>query len=431
MKMMKKIPCFFMAALMVFSLAACSTEPGVISEIGGRSGEAVSLTADVQLSATPLSPDRYCPVGEYESIRAMAMELFKGTARASDAENLLISPVSIMMALAMTAQGAEEETLAQFEETFGKDAVFALNLMAGYCNTITADNETAKVNVANSVWFRDDEERLDVKEDFLAKIKNIGAEAYAAPFDKGTVGDINNWVKKNTDGMIDSILDDISEDAVIYLINALSFDNEWVNIYESHQIRDGQFTTTDGRKQKAEFMYSGEGTFLKDDKATGFIKPYKDNFSFVAILPDEDVSVDEYIAGMDENTLSNLVEGGKDVWSVDAGLPKFSKEMFTDLIPVLENMGLTEMFDPDNADFGAMATSARGNIFISKVAHKAFIDVNSKGTRAGAVTIVEASDGAAMVTESVILNRPFIYMIVDDYANESLPLFIGTVESME
>jgi len=178
-------------------------------------------------------------------------------------------------------------------------------------------------------------------------------------------------------------------------------------------------------------MYSGENVFLKDDKAIGFIKPYKDDFSFVAILPDEGVSVEEYIAGMDENTLSDLVEGGKDAEYVSTGLPKFTNAASENLVPVLETMGMSEMFDETDADFGAMATSARGNIFIMKVAHKAFIEVDSNGTRAAAATIMEAGDGAAPVMEEVILNRPFIYMIVDDYANESLPLFIGTVETME
>ncbi|MBQ1959351.1 MAG: hypothetical protein II354_02890, partial [Firmicutes bacterium] len=118
---MKKIICLIMALVMIFTLTACGPDPGVISAIGGQSGETVSLTADAKLSATPLSPDRYCPVGEYESIRAASIKLFKETAAMSKDENLLISPVSIMTALAMTAQGAEAETLKQFEEFFGKD----------------------------------------------------------------------------------------------------------------------------------------------------------------------------------------------------------------------------------------------------------------------------------------------------------------------
>jgi len=429
--MKKKFISLLMAALMIFSLAACGDGSGGIEAIGGEDGETVSLTADVKLSVTPLAPDRYCPVGEYDCIRAMAMELFKETAKLSEEDNLLISPVSIMTALAMTAQGAEAETLQEFEEVFGDRAPFFANLLANYCEAIAFDNDTAKVDIANSLWIRDDEERLAVEEAFLAKVKNMDAEVFKSAFNKGTVRDINKWVKEKTDGMIDSILDEIPDSAVIYLVNALSFDNEWQHIYEKNQIRDGQFTTADGQTQKAEFMYSAEGTFLKDDKATGFIKPYKDGFSFVAIMPDEGVSVDEYVAGMDEDTLSNLVEGGKDVWTVDTGIPKFSNTTSENLIPVLENMGLTEMFDETDADFGAMATSSRGNIFVSKVAHKAFIEVDSRGTRAGAVTIVEAQDGAAAIEpETVILDRPFIYMITDDYANENLPLLIGTVETM-
>ena len=428
---MKKIICLIMALMMIFALGACGPEQGAIADIGGQSGETVSLTADVQLSVTPLAPDRYCSVGEYETIRAAAMKLFKETAALSEDENLLISPVSILTALAMTAQGAEAETLAQFEEFFGKEVGFFTTLMTDYADTITMHNETAKVSLANSVWVRDDAERLTVEEDFLARCNTMRAEVFKSAFNDGTVRDVNKWVKENTDGMIDSIMEKVNDDDVIYLINALAFDNEWERKYESSDVGTWVFRTADGNEQKAEFMYSGESVYLKDDKATGFIKPYKDDFSFVAILPDEGVSVDEYIAGMDENTLANLVEGGKDVYMVRAGLPKFDNEMSMDMVDVLKALGLTEMFDSSAADFGSMATSTRGNIFISKVAHKTFIEVDTKGTRAAAVTQVVASDGAAMVMEEVILNRPFIYMIVDDYANESLPLFIGTVENMK
>lgn len=424
---MKKILLIALILMMIMSLASCGQQV----RIEMYSGETVNLTAEAKLSATPLAPDRYCSAGEYESIRAMAMELFRETASRSEAENLLISPVSIMAALAMTAQGAEDETLAQFEAVFGKEPAFAASLLSSYTDTITMHNETAEVNLANSVWIRDDAERLAVKEEFLAKCNVMRAEVFRSAFNDGTVRDINDWVENNTDGMIDEILDEIPEAAVIYLVNALAFDNEWQHIYEKYQIREGEFTTVSGEKQKVDFMYSMEGTFLKDDKATGFIKPYKDDFSFVAILPDEGVSVDEYIAGMNADTLSNLIEGGKESYSVSAGLPKFINETSENLVPVLEAMGLTEMFDAENADFGAMAASTRGNIFISRVAHKAFIEVDSEGTRAAATTMVEASDGCAMVSEEVILNRPFIYIIVDDYSNERLPLFIGTVESFE
>lgn len=423
----KKILCFAMTALIAFSMAACDFS----ADIEIMSGETVNLTEEVQLSATPLAPDHYCPVGEYESIRAMAMELFKKTAATSEEKNLLISPVSIMNALAMAAQGAEAETLAQFEEVFGKDAGFLATLMSSYTDTISMHNQTAKINVANSVWIRDDAERLTVGEDFLAKCNNMRAEVFRSAFNGGTVRDMNQWVSENTDEMIDSVIDEIPDIAVMYLVNALSFDNQWERKYESYQLHEGRFTTADGKQQKAEFMNSGEGTFLKDGKATGFIKPYKDDFSFVAILPDEGVTVEEYISEMDENTLSNLVEGGKNIHSVQTSLPKFTGETSENLIPVLESMGLTEMFDMEKADFGAMATSSRGNIFITRVAHKAFIEVDSDGTRAAAATIVEPSDGAAMEMEFVVLDRPFIYMIVDDHANENLPLFIGTIETME
>jgi serpin B len=415
---------------MVFSMAACATDPDVLSSIGGQSGETAELTATAKLSVTPLVPSQTNTAAEYASFRKMAIELFKETSNASAEENLLISPVSIMTALAMTAQGAEDETLAQFEDFFGSDAVRTASLLTDYADTISMHNEEAKVSIANSVWLRDDAERLMVEDAFLAKSKNMRAEIFRSAFNQGTVNDINKWVRENTDGMIDSIINEIPDSAVLYLVNALSFDSKWEEKYQKNQIHDGKFTTADGKKQAATFMNSEEKIFLKDDKATGFIKPYRDGFNFVAILPNEDVSLKEYITGMNGETLKNLIEGGKDVYTVQTSIPKFKNEASENMIPVLNRLGLTEMFDADTADFGAMATSSRGNIYISNVMHKAFIEVDTNGTRATAVTLIEATDECAIEMESVTLNRPFIYMIVDSFETESLPLFIGTIETL-
>ena len=354
-----------------------------------------------------------------------AIRLFKASEESG--KNTLISPLSVLCALAMTANGAEEETLAQMEEVLGMTTE-ELNLyLYSYMQNLP-QGEKYKLSLANSIWFTEDE-RFTVNQDFLQTNANYyGADIYKAPFDKQTLKDINNWVKQNTDEMIPEILDQIPAEAIMYLVNALAFEAEWSEIYEKHQVKDGEFTKEDGTKQDVRFMYGSEGTYLEDEKATGFMKRYKGGkYAFVAMLPNEGVSVSEYIASLDGESLNALLANPQYA-TIHTSIPKFETEYKVEMSEILKSMGMTEAFDMYNADFEGLGTSTGGNIYISRVLHKTFISVGEKGTKAGAATIVEMKDGAAAEPtepKEVYLDRPFVYMLVD--CENNIPFFIGTM----
>ena len=358
-------------------------------------------------------------------IADFAIRLFKASEESG--KNTLISPLSVLCALAMTANGAEEETLAQMEEVLGMTTE-ELNLyLYSYMQNLP-QGEKYKLSLANSIWFTEDE-RFTVNHDFLQTNANYyGADIYKAPFDKQTLKDINNWVKQNTDEMIPEILDQIPSEAIMYLVNALAFEAEWSEIYEKHQVKDGEFTKEDGTKQDVKFMYGSEGTYLEDEKATGFMKRYKGGkYAFVAMLPNEGVSVSEYIASLDGESLNALLANPQYA-TVHTSIPKFETEYKVEMSEILKSMGMTEAFDMYNADFEALGTSTGGNIYISRVLHKTFISVGEKGTKAGAATVVEMKDGAAAEPtepKEVYLDRPFVYMLVD--CENNIPFFIGTM----
>ena len=354
-----------------------------------------------------------------------AIRLFKASEESG--KNTLISPLSVLCALAMTANGAEEETLAQMEEVLGMTTE-ELNLyLYSYMQNLP-QGEKYKLSLASSIWFTEDE-RFTVNQDFLQTNANYyGADIYKAPFDKQTLKDINNWVKQNTDEMIPEILDQIPAEAIMYLVNALAFEAEWSEIYEKHQVKDGEFTKEDGTKQDVKFMYGSEGTYLEDEKATGFMKRYKGGkYAFVAMLPNEGVSVSEYIASLDGESLNALLANPQYA-TVHTSIPKFETEYKVEMSEILKSMGMTEAFDMYNADFEGLGTSTGGNIYISRVLHKTFISVGEKGTKAGAATVVEMKDGAAAEPQEpkeVYLDRPFVYMLVD--CENNIPFFIGTM----
>lgn len=340
-------------------------------------------------------------------------------------KNSLISPLSVMLVLSMTANGAKGETLAQMESLLGGDIPMGtLNEYLYSCIKELPSEKTAKLNIANSIWFRDN--GFTAEKAFLQKNADYyGAAAYKSVFNEKTLRDINNWVKKNTDGMIEKIIDDLDPDAVMYLINTVLFDAEWENIYKKDEIRDGAFTAIDSTKKTVPMMYSEEHSYLDDGKATGFIKPYKSGYSFVALLPNEDVSLSDYVASMTGGTFIGMIKNAKDVL-VETAIPKFSYDYDIEMSGALKALGMTKPFDAAKADFSALVSSDSGNIFISRVLHKAYIAVDEKGTKAGAATAVEIKEtGVAVGIYSVTLDRPFVYAVIDDACG--LPVFIGAV----
>ncbi len=364
------------------------------------------------------------------AVTDFAVRLFK--ASREDGKNTLISPLSVLVALSMTANGADGETLSQMESVLGMPISELNTWIHSYMENLP-EEEKYKLSLANSIWFKDTE-TLSVKEDFLqTNADYYGAGIYKAPFDDTTLKEINKWVEDNTDGMIKDILDAIPDAAVMYLINALAFDAEWQKIYDKHQIREGQFTTEDGENRDVELMYSSENKYLEDDSATGFIKYYKDRkYAFAALLPNEGVSVSEYIESLDGEHLNEMLSNAQQS-VVSAAIPKFETEYKVEMSDILKAMGMTNAFSDTLADFSKLGESVEGNIFISRVIHQTYINVDGKGTKAGAATVVEMkAESAMMVTEppkEVFLDRPFVYMLIDCEAN--LPFFIGTVMDVE
>ena len=358
------------------------------------------------------------------AIANFAVKLFQNSA--STAENTLVSPLSVLCALAMTANGAKGETLAQMENVFGLSVPELNDYLHSYLASLHT-GEKYKVNVADSIWFKDDES-LTVNKDFLqTNADYYGASVYKAPFDVGTLKDINAWVSKNTDGMIENILDKIPEEAVMYLVNALAFDAEWENIYKESQVRDGTFTAESGVTRNVKMMYGTEKRYLDDGSATGFLKYYAGRkYAFAALLPNEGVSVADYVVSLTGDGLMRTLNNAQSV-EVKTAIPKFESEYTVEMSDILKSLGITNAFDGNLADFTGLGKSADGNIFISRVLHKTYIAVDEKGTKAGAATVVAMVAGAAAPVEepkTVYLDRPFVYMLIDCETN--LPIFIGT-----
>lgn len=360
-----------------------------------------------------------------------SLELFN-QAR-SKGNNSLVSPTSVFLALGMTANGADSNTLKEFENLLGNQGINIKDLNAYYSSLTKklTNVYSGKVSIANSIWFRQSES-LNVKKDFLQNNSDFyKAAAYKADFDsRKTVEDINNWVKNNTNNLIDKIVDVIDTDAIMYLINTVYFEAQWEKPFAKNDVCQGVFKLKDGTQKTVDFMHSEEISYIRDDKAKGFIKPYNNGkYSFVALLPNEGVSIDSYVASLSGNYFISILKNStKEVVYVD--LLKFKSEYSIHLVEPLKQMGLKDCFDGGKANFSKIASSSSGNIYVSDVLHKTFITVDTQGTKAGAATKVEMKAlGIIKNAHTITLNRPFLYAIIDNETN--LPLFIGIMMNPE
>jgi serpin B len=407
-----------LAVAVTAGLSACSKPSPAAASDDLMSG--ISKT-----TAVSKSPD-----GQFiESYSKFALDLFRETM--SGKENSLVSPLSVILALSMTANGADANTLDEMEKLLGQGIPLKdLNAyLYSYADGLP-DEEKSKLRIANSIWFRDDEGRLTVEKEFLqTNADYYSAAAYKSKFDDATLKDINDWVEKNTEGMIDKILDSINPDAVMYLINAIVFDAQWDKVYSKENLQDGSFISASGATEDAEFMNSEEELYLDDGMSTGFIKPYsKGLYSFAAILPNEGISVDEYVSSITGNGFQEMIKGAESTL-VTASLPKFSYSYTISMNDALKKLGMPTAFSSEKADFSKLGKSSRGNLYIGEVLHKTFISVDELGTKAGAVTKVEIRDESYIETKIVRLDRPFIYAIIDN--STGLPIFIGTVNTVK
>lgn len=409
--MKKKLLALTLSLLLLLTACGGPVYSAQVLSSGGQKApsEGVDLTGPGALAATDF-----------------AVELLQST---DSGGNILLSPVSVLSALAMTANGASGETKSQMEAVLGLPTEELNTYLQAYADSLPADKH-ARCSLANSVWFRDDADHLTLEQAFLDVCADYyGADLFQAPFDDSTLKDLNAWVSDRTDGMIPAILDRIPDSAMVYLVNALAFDGQWASVYRENQIHEGSFTTEDGTEQSAQMMYSQEFAYLEDDLATGFLKYYEGGtYAFAALLPNEGVTLEDYIASLTGEGLRSTLTSAQPE-AVETAIPQFTAQYSTELSGILAELGMADAFDASAADFSAMGSSPDGPLYISRVLHKTFLALDAQGTRAGAATVVEADAGASAPGRTVYLDRPFLYLLVDCEAN--LPLFIGAVRSLE
>ncbi len=346
-----------------------------------------------------------------------------------DGGNQLVSPLSILTALTMVANGADGITLEEFEDVFGM-SVDEANKYIYMLSKSFESSEDCKTNNANAIWVNEDY-GIEFDKEYLNTMSEFySSDVYKAEFNKSTEEDMNKFVDKYTDGMIPEIVDDLDSNSAMILINALSFEGKWSKEYRPNDIEDMTFHNLDGSTAIVQMMSSEEGEFIETSYGYGVMKNYEGGeYKFVALLPNEDVVFDDFIDTLEAEDFLDAVNNPV-TYKVYTKIPEFTSENTYDLSDVLVEMGLKTAFD-DDANFRNL-TKEDNSLCIDSVIHKTFIEVNRDGTKAAAATKVDMMPLASAIddipTFEVTLDRPFVYAIVE--TETMTPVFIGITAQM-
>ncbi len=360
---------------------------------------------------------------------SFALDLFRTTNNSTDEENVFVSPLSVSMALSMTLNGAKGATLEEMMH-----ALRANNYSLDDINEYNKDlrealikvDKSTSLTIANSIWYRND---VSVKNDFISVNKNnYNAEIKALDFGSSdAVKQINNWCAKQTNDKIQEIIEEIPEEALMYLINAVYFKGIWVSQFDKNKTtKDDFYTKNNTSTGKVNMMHQIGGFDYYSDEYGRYLKlPYGNNaFSMIVMLPNDNKTVDDFISNLDNERWNNAINymSGKEI---NLSLPRFKTECKYEMQKViLPEMGMKTPFS-FWADFSGMFENT--SACISSVIHKTFVEVNEEGTEAAAVTSVEMI--YTSVQEPVIIdytvNKPFAFAIHEN--STGVILFIGKI----
>ncbi len=345
-----------------------------------------------------------------------------------DQGNIFFSPYSISSALGMTYSGARGNTASEMETAMSFKLKQA-HLHAAF-KKLNADlkanahKTSQKLNIANGLCLTGG----DVSKEFKAILK----DNYDAELFKGDLAKINGWVKNKTEGKIEKILDELSPNSVCVLLNAIYFKGTWESQFKKNSTHNAPFKVSPYEQIKVPLMYQkNDFKLLKKKNFQAISMPYKGGkISMVALLPNKLDGLNEMEKMLTTKNLKQwLTELDKQpLKKTMLYLPKYKQDTSYDLNQTCKNLGMKDAFVEGKADFTGMGWP-KGELWISQIKHKAFIEVNEEGTEAAAATAVEMATRSARRHPTFRADHPFFYLIRDNQTGSIL--FMGRLTDPE
>jgi serpin B len=364
-----------------------------------------------------------------------ALDLYQSLAKQNG--NLIYSPFSISLALAMTYAGARGATESQMTDTLHftlgqtstHPAFNAIDLKLAQSAESMKNNQVAmQLNIANAVWA---EQTYPFQQDFLDTIAlNYGAGIQLADFInqyEPTREEINTWVSDQTNKKIQDLLakGTLNSATRMVLVNAIYFKADWWTTFDPNNTHDAPFHLLDGSEAQVKMMSNSLNSipYTSADGYQAVELPYAGGTAAMDILVPAEGKFAEFESSLNADKLNEILKAMQPA-SVQLGLPKFKFASEFSLPDQLSALGMTDAFDPNLADFSGM--TGNRDLFISDVVHKAFVAVDEKGTEAAAATAAIMQLGMVPVSQTILtIDRPFIFVIRDTISGQIL--FMGRV----
>jgi serpin B len=359
-----------------------------------------------------------------EANNKFAFDIFRKISNEENEDNFMISPVSLSLALGMTYNGAEDETKTAFENTlnytaFDSDEINALN--KEIISNLANSSSGSLFEIANSIWIKNS---FPVKEDFINTNKNYyNAEVEKLDFsDANSVNIINNWVSDKTHQKIPEIIDGISNESVMFLINALYFKSDWKYTFKEENTIELPFYGENNTENVKTMHLTADLNFYENEVFTSVKLPYKnDKYSMTVFLPSENKEISNIVDALTNENWLNW-NNSYSTEEVALALPKFKFSYKKQLKTPLSDLGLAVAFS-NSANFSGISNTP---LFISFVLQKTFIEVDEKGTESAAVTVVGIETTSTGSSNKIVtLNKPFLFTITEKETGSIC--FIGKV----
>jgi serine protease inhibitor len=362
-----------------------------------------------------------------------ALSLLKKEVAAKSGENVLVSPLSVAVALGMTANGARNNTLTGILTALGLNGRDVAELNAGYAKLLANLKRAdlgVRLDIANGVFAR---EGVSFHDTFLAANRaHFAAEVKALNFNaQESVDYINNWVSNNTQEKIAKLLNGgIDPTTILFLINAVYFKGEWTVKFDKSLTKTEDFAAAGGKIQHPLMYRQGSMVYGKDwqnDNYEYIALPFGESKAvrLVTFLPSAGKSIEDVLATLDIDTLKQAstqdYASDGELW-----LPRIDIQYDNDLNGSLIDLGMGDAFDSGKADFSAMRQTPP-NVFVKKVAHKTVFKVDEEGAEGAAVTSVEAGIECVVVPFAMKVDRPFVTFVVDGQSDSVL--FAGAINN--
>lgn len=354
-----------------------------------------------------------------------AISLFRAVCEAEKQKNICISPASAEWALSMVANGANGITEREIIQMLGFKDIETLNsLQDSLISSLPTKSHTTHLSIANSIWINKD---VPVKDEFIAiNRRYYDATVQSVKFDNHALAQINKWCSEKTEEKIASILDNLDNSTKLLLLNALYLKSSWAAPFNEKATVEHTFTKSNNEEVKVKMMkQKSRTTYFENDTMQIASKHLCGKLEMRFILPRKGIETDSVVRILDEKyeTLRSRLKSHE----VIMGVPRFKTEYGTSMKQMLKEMGMQAAFGK-NAQFEKISEIP---LYIDDVIQKSYIAVNEVGVEAAAVTAVTMnmlSMRPAEQPKEMIMDRPFIYLIVHCENNKETILFIGKTE---